>query len=75
MPRCNGAQTSPEVSRAVDYLVIGSPASPDWRYTRQGRKTEKTLQLKRRGSILEVITARRLLGHLRVESHLMVEPA
>ena len=62
--RLRGAQTSPNVHKDVDYLVIGTLASKDWLYTSHGRKIEKALLLKRKGSPISVITERTLLKYL-----------
>ncbi len=58
--RLMGAETSPNVSKDVDYLVIGTLASRDWLYTSHGRKIEKALLLKRKGVNITVITERTL---------------
>ena len=63
--RCHGAQTQPSVNSSVDYLVIGTLASPDWLYTSHGRKIEKALLLKRKGSAIKVLTERSMLRFLR----------
>jgi len=55
-----GAETSPNISKDVDYLVIGTLASRDWLYTSHGRKIEKALLLKRKGVNITVITERTL---------------
>ena len=61
MLRLRGAETSPNVNKNVDYLVIGTLASRDWLYTSHGRKIEKALLLKREGVNVTVITERTLL--------------
>ncbi len=55
-----GAETSPNISKDGDYLVIGTLASRDWLYTSHGRKIEKALLLKRKGVNITVITERTL---------------
>lgn len=65
MLKCLGAKTSTSVNRSVDYLVIGTLASRDWLYTSHGRKIEKALLLKRKGSKIAVITERTLIKHTR----------
>lgn len=62
--RLRGAQTSPNVNKDVDFLVIGTLASRDWLYTSHGRKIEKALLLKRKGSDIAVITERTLIRFL-----------
>lgn len=61
MLRLRGAETSPNVNKNVDYLVIGTLASRDWLYTSHGRKIEKALLLKREGAGVTIITERTLL--------------
>lgn len=73
--RCHGAQTSPGVTGAVDCLVIGTLASPDWLHSSHGRKIEKALLLKRQGSGIKVVTERRLLRLLGIEAQQIAEPA
>jgi len=62
--RLRGAETSPNVNKNVDYLVIGTLASRDWLYTAHGRKIEKALLLKRKGVDITCITERTLLRFL-----------
>ncbi|MCG8413509.1 MAG: hypothetical protein MI746_04735 [Pseudomonadales bacterium] len=62
--RLRGAETSPNVHKEVDYLVIGTLASRDWLYTSHGRKIEKALLLKRKDAPISVITERTLLKFL-----------
>ena len=59
--RLRGAETSPNVNKEVDFLVIGTLASRDWLYTSHGRKIEKAILLKRKGAKILVITERTLL--------------
>lgn len=62
--RLRGAQTSPNVNKDVNYLVIGTLASRDWLYTSHGRKIEKALLLKRKDVPISIITERTLLKFL-----------
>lgn len=62
--RLRGAEISPNVSKDVDFLVIGTLASRDWLYTAHGRKIEKALLLKRKGVGITCITERTLLRFL-----------
>ncbi len=62
--RLRGAETSPNVNKDVNYLVIGTLASRDWLYTSHGRKIEKALLLKRKDVPISVITERTLLKFL-----------
>jgi len=65
MLKCQGAITQSNVSKDVDYLVIGTMASRNWMYTSHGRKIEKALLLKRQGVEVTIITERTLLKFLR----------
>ena len=56
-----GANTSPNVSKQVNYLVIGTLASKNWLYTSHGRKIEKALLLKRENVDITIISERTLL--------------
>ena len=61
-----GADTSPNVNKTVDYLVIGTLASRNWLYTSHGRKIEKALHLKRKGMAIKTITERSLLKFVKL---------
>ena len=63
--RFRGANTSSNVNKDVDFLVIGTLASGDWLYTSHGRKIEKALMLKREGHHITIITERTLLKFTR----------
>lgn len=51
-----GATTKKDVSQNVDYLVVGTLASRDWRFSSHGRKIEKAFKLKEKGSTINIIT-------------------
>jgi len=53
-----GASVKNDVSKSVDYLVIGTLASRDWKFTSHGRKIEKALKLKKAGHPIMIITER-----------------
>ncbi|MGH1470367.1 MAG: BRCT domain-containing protein [Cellvibrionaceae bacterium] len=53
-----GASTKKGVSKSVQYLVIGTLASRDWRFSSHGRKIEKALTLKKEGHPIKIITER-----------------
>lgn len=61
MLHLRGAETSPNMNRTVDYLLIGTLANDDWLYRSHGGKLEKAILLKREGSTIKVITERALL--------------
>lgn len=63
--RALGAKTSSNVTRHVDYLVIGTLARRDWLYSSHGRKIEKVILLQREGVKIMIVTERTLLKLLR----------
>lgn len=56
-----GASTASDVSKKVDYLVIGIEASRDWKFASYGRKIEQAINLKRAGVPILILTERRWL--------------
>jgi NAD-dependent DNA ligase len=58
-----GAIIKSDVTSNVDYLVIGTLASRDWRFTSHGRKIEKALKLKDEGHSIVIINERTWLKH------------
>jgi len=61
-----GAKTHPRVTKNVDYLVIGSLASRDWRFSSHGRKIEDALKISKAGHKIFIITEETWVGHLEV---------
>ncbi len=57
-----GATTKGNVTKSINYLVIGTLASRDWRYSSHGRKIEQALKLKEKGHQIYIITERTLLN-------------
>ena len=53
-----GARTKPNVSKEVNFLVIGTIASRDWRFSSHGRKIEEALRLKAAGVPISILTER-----------------
>lgn len=53
--RERGGTIVKNVTRSLDYLVIGSLASRDWRYTSHGTKIEKALDLNDRGAGIAIV--------------------
>ena len=51
-----GAQVKKDVSKSVHYLVIGTLASRDWRFSTHGRKIEKALKLQHQGHPIKIIS-------------------
>lgn len=58
-----GAIIKKNVTQDLDYLVIGTLASRDWRFSSHGRKIEKALSLKESGHPITIITERTWLKH------------
>ena len=53
-----GGLARSDVTNGVDYLVIGTLASRDWRFSSHGRKIEKALKLREGGKPIKIITER-----------------
>jgi len=58
-----GATIKKNITKEVTYLVIGTLASRDWRFTSHGRKIESALKLKNKGIPINIITERTWLKH------------
>ena len=58
-----GAITKKDVAGNTDYLVIGTLASRDWRFSSHGRKIEKAIRLKEEGLPIKIITERTWLKY------------
>lgn len=50
-----GGAFSPNVTKAVRYLIIGAEGNPCWAYACYGRKVEKAVELRKRGVRLMLI--------------------
>lgn len=50
-----GGITKRDVSKKLDYLVIGSKSSPCWKYSTYGGKIEKAMELKKSGVDIKII--------------------
>jgi hypothetical protein len=59
-----GGETKDDVSQSVTYLVIGTLASRDWRFTSHGRKIEKALNMQKTGHTIQIINERTWLKHI-----------
>lgn len=59
-----GGRAAGAVSKKVDYLVVGTLASRDWRLTSAGQKIEKALYLKREGHPIRIISEDTWIKHL-----------
>ena len=59
-----GATTKPRITKGIDYLVIGTLASRDWRFSSHGRKIEEALKLRKKGASITILTERTWLNFL-----------
>lgn len=50
-----GGIIKPDVSRKVDYLVVGVLGTLDWIHTSYGRKIERALKLKKKGHGIKIV--------------------
>lgn len=51
-----GGRVHPRVTGDVDYVVIGSAASPDWKHASYGTKIASALELKEAGNPIAIIS-------------------
>ncbi|MGO3406769.1 BRCT domain-containing protein [Marinomonas sp.] len=51
-----GAITRKDPSKSIDYVIIGSQVSPDWKHTSFGRKIQKAIELRESGHPLIILT-------------------
>jgi len=51
-----GASVKQNVTKKVAVLVIGTIASRDWQFSSHGRKIEKAIKLKEKGSPVVIMT-------------------
>ena len=58
-----GARTKKNVVQDVDYLIIGTLSSRDWRFSSHGRKIERALKLKEDGHHIIILTERTWLKY------------
>ena len=56
-----GAITRKDPSKSIDYVIIGSQVSPDWKHTSFGRKIQKAIELKEDGHHLIILTEKQWL--------------
>jgi NAD-dependent DNA ligase len=56
-----GAMCLDNVTKACDYLVVGTNVSRDWAHTSFGRKIQKAVQLQESGHEIEIISEQRWL--------------
>ncbi|MEO9655921.1 BRCT domain-containing protein [Marinomonas sp.] len=51
-----GAITRKDPSKSIDYVIIGSQVSPDWKHTSFGRKIQRAIELRENGHPLTILT-------------------
>ena len=50
-----GGSVAKNISKSLDYLVIGALASTDWKYTSHGRKIEKAVKYRDSGCRIVIV--------------------
>lgn len=60
----NGAIIKKDVVNNLDFLVIGTLASRDWRFSSHGRKIEHAMKLQKDGKSIMIITENSWLKHV-----------
>ena len=62
---CNGGEVAEGITKKIDYLVIGTLSSRDWRFSSHGRKIEKAIAYRdNEGAKLRIITEEMLFNAL-----------
>jgi len=56
--REKGAVIAKSITTDLDVLVLGTLASPDWRFTSHGRKIEKVLEYRKKGRDIMILSER-----------------
>lgn len=59
-----GGNTIPRVRKDLDYLVIGTMASREWAHTSHGRKIEKAIEFKNKGSNVSIVSEEQWIQYL-----------
>ncbi len=60
-----GATTSRTPSRSINYVIIGSQISPDWKHTSFGRKIQRAIELRDEGYPLYILTEKHWLSFVK----------
>ena len=60
-----GAIPQSSVTKKLDYLIIGSLSSADWRYTSYGRKIEKAVEYQEQGCPIKIVTEEAWLDYVK----------
>ena len=61
MAIAKGATTNRTPTKAVNYVVIGSQISPDWKHSNFGRKIQKAVELRDEGQKIYILTEKQWL--------------
>lgn len=56
MAIAKGATTNRTPTKTVDYVVIGSQISPDWKHSNFGRKIQRAVELRDKGQKIYILT-------------------
>ncbi|SXF83142.1 BRCT domain-containing protein [Klebsiella variicola] len=60
----NGGSVTEGITKKLDYLVIGTLSSRDWKFSSHGRKIEKAINYRDGGGKLKIISEEILFGSL-----------
>ena len=53
--REHGGEFIPNVSRKIDYLIVGADGNPCWAFSCYGRKVEKAMELRKKGAHIVIV--------------------
>lgn len=60
----NGGSVTDSITKKLDYLVIGTLSSRDWKFSSHGRKIEKAINYRDEGGKLKIVSEEMLFGSL-----------
>lgn len=60
----NGGSVTDGITKKLDYLVIGTLSSRDWKFSSHGRKIEKAINYRDEGGKLKIVSEEMLFGSL-----------
>lgn len=61
-----GGEVKTNVSKKLNYLVVGGLGSPEWKHGSFGTKVEKAMELKREGALIHLVQEQYWLTSLRI---------
>ena len=64
-----GAEISPSVVKAVDYLIVGGRGSESWACGNYGTKVKRALELQEKGAKIKIIKESEVLKYIWNKSH------